>query len=259
MGPHVLRPLFCLAPRMPSSLAVPHQGLFFDGQRWAPRDRSPVRQAPRVPQEFNIADDDDGCTQIPEEATTLPHMSLGRAAQRGFFGCRRAKSAAALAALSCLVLVALAQTMLLVPRLPDPDGSGVHPPLVFTSLAIDDKVDSASVVRWHGLVPECPAERFVVGARPVKLRVSAAKDSEAVALLSSGTVVRRVGRCENHAGLVRVLIAAPGSAATPLGDVPVVRTDRPGVHSMETHEVRGWATLTAEFVQGPRFLEPVSA
>jgi len=81
-----------------------------------------------------------------------------------------------------------------------------------------------------------------VGERVAKLRAAAGKDSAEAARLSPGTLVERVGDCVNQDGLVRAPVRVLVGVAGAAGGNPA--------------REEGWATLTAEFTQGPRFFDP---
>jgi len=129
------------------------------------------------------------------------------------------------------------------------------------------------IVRWKGLKPECLAESFVVGAKIVKLRNTADLESQEIARLSPGTRVRLLRPCQNQQGLVRVLLCAVAedtvAQATRQDTASPTRSSKPSASGRlqfvprQTLSprcldgLRGWATLTAEFIQGPRYFELV--
>lgn len=242
------------------------KGFFFDGQRWVPQECPPVRPAPSGPVVFDIGGDDtddegfvDGgatpqaaaAARLPGELLTAADRPLKaapsaatRAAARkaeeavsaaglgGLLTGRPKVAAVAFASLVAVALLSCAQAGLLAGRLPSPDDAAVarraaHP-------RTDDAVAPA-LVSWRGLVPTCTGERFRVGQRLVKIRETSDKESRELVRLPPGSLAERTGPCENHGGLVRMPVRTAAGAA----------------------DVHGWATLTAEFVQGPRFFEPV--
>lgn len=98
---------------------------------------------------------------------------------------------------------------------------------------------SEPIVQWRGLKPVCLAERYMaLPGKDVRLRRDVDMSSPAVGRIREGTMVARTGECQNQAGLVRMPVVAPPSDGT-------------------EEALEGWVTLTAEFLQGPRFLEPV--
>mmetsp|Transcript_33392 Transcript_33392/g.105829 ORF Transcript_33392/g.105829 Transcript_33392/m.105829 type:complete len:226 (-) Transcript_33392:124-801(-) len=221
---------------MHSTQAGSRTGLYFDGQRWVPHDRARVRSAPRGPEVFDIGEDD---------GDEGPGPAGPAAAKWGLLGVRTKAATIALLALVGVALLACVQVGVLARRLPvteglQPERQGGG------ALAPSDTEASAELVRWHGLVPLCPQDRFVVSARPVILRATADKNSSEVARVPSGVAVRRVGPCENHAGLVRMPILVPVNAT-----VTHLRMEA----EEKDVQVQGWVTLTAEFLQGPRFFE----
>jgi len=127
------------------------------------------------------------------------------------------------------------------------------------------------IVRWKGLKPVCLGESFVVGAKIVKLRKTVDLESQEAARLSPGTRIRLLGPCQNQHGLVRVFLCVVAedtiARATGLDTASTEQASEPsasgrprfapqqerGPHCLEGH--RGWATLTAEFIQGPRYFE----
>mmetsp|Transcript_49781 Transcript_49781/g.96144 ORF Transcript_49781/g.96144 Transcript_49781/m.96144 type:complete len:277 (+) Transcript_49781:92-922(+) len=129
------------------------------------------------------------------------------------------------------------------------------------------------IVRWKGLKPQCLGESFVVGVRVVKLRKTADLDSQETARLSPGTRVSLLRPCQNQQGLVRAFLCAVAedtvardtgqdAASTVQSSIPsasgrlqFVPGQRGGPRCLEGY--RGWATLTAEFIQGPRYFELV--
>mmetsp|Transcript_102116 Transcript_102116/g.288386 ORF Transcript_102116/g.288386 Transcript_102116/m.288386 type:complete len:224 (+) Transcript_102116:80-751(+) len=219
---------------MPPGSAASRKGFFFDGQRWVAQDRATARQGPRAPEQFNLAagDDDDDVASVNGRSCRCLCYRSARAGTIAF-------------ALGAAALFVFAQTSLLVPLLPTPE-EWAHAGRV--ALEGSRRVPSGNappkaeeLVRWNGLTPECLGQRFVVGPRTVILRASAAKDSQILGRLVEGTAVQREGPCTNHDGLVRVLVSVAGNATE-------------GASGPQAG-LRGWATLTAESVQGPRFFD----
>eukprot|EP00933_Yihiella_yeosuensis_P021977 TRINITY_DN17309_c1_g1_i2.p1 TRINITY_DN17309_c1_g1~~TRINITY_DN17309_c1_g1_i2.p1 ORF type:complete len:145 (-),score=30.69 TRINITY_DN17309_c1_g1_i2:81-515(-) len=77
------------------------------------------------------------------------------------------------------------------------------------------------------------------------MRKSASLDSEEVAILRKGDVVRQKGRRERHSEVLRILVVTVG----PLdGELGAQRSGPPG-------GLEGWVTLDATGAGGPKFLE----
>eukprot|EP00928_Gymnodinium_smaydae_P099484 TRINITY_DN9509_c0_g1_i1.p1 TRINITY_DN9509_c0_g1~~TRINITY_DN9509_c0_g1_i1.p1 ORF type:complete len:206 (-),score=24.92 TRINITY_DN9509_c0_g1_i1:115-732(-) len=187
------------------------------------------------PLQFNIGDDDDEQIPFAEDGQSSDVMQAARNQYK-------------VTLLSCmtaiLVSLLLLSIILLGSRLPAVESAGQSSQKAQEIAAVD------SLVQWQGLLPLCPSERFVVACKMLKLRAAVAKDSPEVGQVARGKHVRRVGPCQNFEGLVRVPIAVPTSAATVIDTAAVL--DGASTNESELH---GWATLTAEFVRGPRFLE----
>lgn len=249
-------------------------GVFFDGQRWVPQESSPVRRAPSGPVVFDIggdeSDDDAGgsacggaapprpgaAAEREAEAEPPPKARASPAAVCGWLlGGRPKVALVAIASLLVAAALSCSQAGLLAAQLPPspprcdmpqsrPEATsvGVEAP-ERDAAASSGRGDRPELVRWRGLVPVCQGIRFHVGERVAKLRAAADKDSAEVARLPPGTLVERVGDCVNQDGLVRALlrtlVVVAGAAAGSLV------------------QAEGWATLTAEFIQGPRFFDPV--
>jgi len=221
---------------MPSLKAVSRKNVFYDGQRWVHREHSPVRPLRHGPEEFSIADDADD----NEPSTNVSVSGAEPAANTSRRFVLNTRTALALLTISIVTLFMCIEMQFLPKFLPPaqidiprrPVGPGI--------------ADTTPLVHWHGLVPDCPGEHFVVADRPVKLRKTADKDSEVVSRLHSGTMVSRTGPCENHNGLVRVPLSVHINGSDTFNNAPKQHANL---------EVQGWATLTAEHLNGPRFFK----
>mmetsp|Transcript_6414 Transcript_6414/g.15805 ORF Transcript_6414/g.15805 Transcript_6414/m.15805 type:complete len:236 (+) Transcript_6414:161-868(+) len=233
-------------------MAPPGKDFYFDGQRWMPRTGPASRRGPKEVEEFCIADDDDE-DDVPEASNEGASKASAVGGKHGIT-LPRPRTIVALSALALVLLFVLAQFTLVAPLLPaagdGPNGS------------------EEELVRWQGLEPTCPGLRFrVAPGHVVKLREGPKRDSAEVAAVAPGAVARRLGPCQNEAGLVRVLLAFPANATMQHGSRPAEgpgagaqpagASEGTGDGGVGGGEVRGWATLTAEFVRGPRFFEPL--
>lgn len=195
-----------------------------NGQRWIRQEGEVVPSTGKGPEVFDIADDDEA-----DEADFYVSDSASKGKATAF-EIRRALMVTivliiAIGVHSLLVWQWMAQQAAESSRLSDRDATPEPSP-------------SEPIVQWRGLKPVCLAERYVaLPGKDVRLRRDVDMSSPAVGRIPEGTVVARTGECQNQAGLVRM---------------PVLAAPSDGTEALE-----GWVTLTAEFLQGPRFLEPV--